>query len=513
MDEIIKIIEAVGNQWEFLLVAVFGIFLFTFKKYIALLFPRIKKLKLAGQEVELENRIDSFTQNSIQAPQADDNPVAEADATADNNTFENLFICYERKDEEGAKKTLSAIQEAEIDPLKKEKNRISDLFIRYVTNFDSNAVKELQNVLDELDNEEIKAYGYCRLGLCLQISRNFDKAIIAFRKAESLGRDQIFIAESIVQQSSCLIEEGQKIESLNCLLEGLKKVSNNDAKSILYKGLATFYKKGDNSLMASLAYEKALKLSPDNQELLFDTAYQFSKANVRLLSLLHYKTLISLSPNHSAALNNLGVCFGELGMKFKQKSNYKEAIKKGNNLAAGNLAINFIDAGFYDEAKKILDKAKLVDNPEPKVTSALSRLTNEIIDETEKEEKLMEIAKIEQRLFINLPDEIFLQYLDKIDLNGKWKEKDGNEIILTHNENSIKIEWLSEEENYRKRYISGNFKSKLIAEVKYYVTPFSYSPYDVYNGYGVLYNNFTKFHFIFFKENNYEILEFEFSKL
>lgn len=514
MDKTIKIIEAVGNQWEFLLIFIVGTIFFAYRKPIGLFFSQIKKLKFAGQEVELEKTTTSLTQNSIQTPQIDENPVAETDVTAEDNTIVNLYFYYLKKDEEGAMKIFEAIQEGENDPVDKKKNIIRHLFIQFTTGFDYNAMNKLQLLLDELVDDEVKAFGYHRLGMCLQKSRNFDKAIIAFRKAENLGSVPVNKAESIVELSNCLFEEGQKNESLNCLLDALKKTSNNDSKSILYEALAAYYKKENNSLLASLSYEKALKLSPDNQELLFDTAYRYSTADIRVLSLLHYKTLISLNPNHSAALNNLGVCFESLKMRFKQIIHLKEATKSGNNLAAGNLAIKLIDAGFHDEAKEILDKAKLVDAPDSRVTSALSRLTNEIRDETEKEEKLVEIAKIQQRLFRNFPDEIFLKDLDSIDLNGKWKENDGAEISLTHNGSGINIEWLSEKDKYRKRAVKGHFTNKLVVKVEYTLPDvLSLSGYSVYRGLGVLNENFTKLHFALLGDNDYNILEFEFSKL
>lgn len=514
MDDAIKIINAIGNQWKFLVVIFFFVVFFVYRKQIEKLFSQVKKVKVVGQELELEKKADLSPTNSVQAPVDDIKPVADVDKSYNGpNTFDALYLSYIDKDEDKALKIFSAMQDAETDPVKKEKNNILYLYLKYETGFDLTAIYKLQELFHSSNNEEIKAVGFYYLGLCLKKSRDFEEAKKNFENAEKLEKDPLNASNIITEISECLYEDGKKDESVKYLVEKLDEFENRSAKSNLYKAIANFYKNEGDKFLASLAYEKAIKSAPDDKSLLFDAAYQHSETAIMALCLLHYKTLISLNPAHPSALNNLGACFGTLEMNAKQIEYYKKAVKIGSNRAAGNLAIKLIDIGFHDEAKEILNEAKLDKNPESRVTAALSRISTETSDESSKEEKILEIAKIEQRLLRDFPNEFFLKESENSDLNGKWEEKDGSEINLTQNENYLEIKWQSDNKFSDVRTIKGKIVQNLIPSAKYERRNiYSYRGYDYYNGFGLLSNTNKKLHFALLKEDNSEILELVFSK-
>ena len=68
--------------------------------------------------------------------------------------------------------------------------------------------------------------------------------------------------------------------------------------------------------------------------------------------MMHYRTLLKFEPNNTGALNNIAILYGEGDMPINGVGSYKKAIQNGNALAAANLAYQYMDAGFADEARK-----------------------------------------------------------------------------------------------------------------------------------------------------------------
>ena len=244
--------------------------------------------------------------------------------------------------------------------------------------------------------------------------------------------------------------------------------------------------------------------------MLFETAYAFSSAKISTLSLLHYKTLVSFNADNAASLNNLGINCEVLGMKFKSNSYLKNAFEKNSNIAGGNLANKYIGGGFYDEAKLILDKAKLADELEPRVGSAIALLSNEMKEEDEKENKFLDIARRQQRFFRTFASMAFSRRKSKLEFSGKWKDKKGVEIDISQDDTFIEAKWVARNQDKKYR-IYGTFKNTLFADIKY-EEPVYITSLETYEGYAYTNAGCDRLTILILKKDN-DILELEFTKV
>jgi tetratricopeptide (TPR) repeat protein len=224
--------------------------------------------------------------------------------------------------------------------------------------------------------------------------------------------------------------------------------SEANALATLYNGLASLYLMEESYELRGLALEKAIEYQPNDPNLLFQVAYSYSQVGYNELSLLYYNTLLHFSPEYDMALNNIGVAYSRLSMPIKSIDHHKKAFDFGNTLAASNIALGYINAGFSDEARVILEKAREQKDVHRNVGSTFS----EIIDKKEKEQKqekeALESAREQQRFLRSFGEAYFVQTPEIPDINGIWTFPDGAEVTIVQQKEAFTIEWTENKQAY-----------------------------------------------------------------
>ena len=129
------------------------------------------------------------------------------------------------------------------------------------------------------------------------------------------------------------------------------------------------------------ALERLASIDPDDQDNRFSLAFAHSKYGNEDLALNNY-LLIPASSRTSAAWNNLGVSYQHFSVAGRSIEAYRRATGEGETLAMSNLAYKFMNAGFLDEAKSMLESAMGTSAPHRNVGEAYASLLD--IPEKEK---------------------------------------------------------------------------------------------------------------------------------
>src|SRR5262249_46045111 len=130
--------------------------------------------------------------------------------------------------------------------------------------------------------------------------------------------------------------------------------------------------------------EHALSLRPDAQDTRFQLAYLYADIGNNTLALFHYTKLSETDPRPHV-LNNLGVTRGALGLKARAIDAYTRSSAQGHTLAMANRAQLLLDAGFLDEAFKIVREAEQLEGVHENVASVRAAIESTREDESEKE--------------------------------------------------------------------------------------------------------------------------------
>jgi len=226
-------------------------------------------------------------------------------------------------------------------------------------------------------------------------------------------------------------EQGNTTEVLSVLSSAMNNVSEPNAKANILDKISNIHQENKNDLMASMALEHALNLDPSSKDRRFRLAYLYGGAGRNLLALFHYRILEAQAPEYSFALNNLGVLYGILDLPGKKISAWKTAADYGQTYPVGNLAIEFINHGFYDEAKDLLEKVPHDERGEKRVAHAFELLnSNPEKDDTELE-AFTAATKIHHKHMlraVEVEQDQSIQNLSDSDISGTWASDGGMEI-------------------------------------------------------------------------------------
>jgi hypothetical protein len=453
-----EIIKTIGSQWKFLLV-IFFITIFIIKwKTIWSFASNFTQVRVKRGETEFElHRKGNKEENEI-INQEKEKPKGES-VEDDNEEIpkikkdNNIHILYhealrERKFKD-AKDFFDKILEKEDNAKKRKEEIIRNYYWRHSYG-DTSAFTELENYTSGIENDnEQKSVGLYYLSLIYKEANNYKKAVDLASKALELTTDNEQKSYCISRISEYHLDNDNQKESLEIIMKHIDSINEKGPKTSLYRTLANYYKKTDNKLLESVAYQKALELSPNNTYLLFDSAYNYSetKEDLKDLGLLLYKKLLGFNSKDPNALNNIGVAYKNLGLEINSVEHYKTAFELKNSLAASNIAYQLIHLGFVKEAQEYLDKAEEFENPHENVFKATSSIKSKIKEEKELEEKILKKANKKYRFFNHFGNAIFTSNTFKIKSSNKWQLNE-TPVTISLNNNIIELSWECGEEKH-----------------------------------------------------------------
>ncbi len=318
----------------------------------------------------------------------------------DKGAFEKLrMLCQNNPDYTGVAKQL-AYRYKEIEEYKKAK----ELFLSTINKYDLSDPEQIDNMLDS----------YIEASWCMSYEGNVNEAI----------------------------------EELNKLLLN-PNLSKSRAK--IFETMARISKEKGTIEDFYIYAEASLADNPVDTSLRFTLAYAYSDKNKEKLGLLHYKKLIETTKS-IAGLNNIGVSYSRLVLNAKSIENYLKATKEKHTLAMGNLAYRYTDAGFIDDAQKLIDKAydlhKEGIEVDPNIAGAQKNIKIKIEEENKKEEEFLSEAKKESQYRVKYSSALCSENkVVKNQLEGIWRTSWGDLPLIYDQENGvIKVEYKKQTE-------------------------------------------------------------------
>lgn len=453
----VEIINAIGSQWTFLIV-LFVIIIFIIKwKTIWNSFGRVKRIKVTkgDAEFELENLQSEDSKSEIEEnlgkQEENKSNKIEKHEEDDKDAIKNSYYAalYERAFPK-AKKLFVQMLEDEKEEKEKNKLRVINYYRRHLYG-DTTAFDEFENYTDNIeDDDELKALAFSYLSSIYADAPNYQKSIELLESAITLSKSDEEKATYISALSEIFYKSGDEPNSLNILINHIKEFKDRVSLIKIYSAIAKYYKKKENKILESVAYQKVLELNPNDTNKIFDAAYSYSEMDkgFKEIGLTLYKKLINYNPEHKGAINNLGVAYDNLNLNIKSIKKFKLAYDKGNSLAAANIASHFIDAGFVSEAEEYLTGGHKMESVHDNIFKASSRIKNELNGEDEKENKILSRADKKYLFFNFYGNAAFSSQIIKVDTSKDW-ELNGHNVKLQVNKNEIEMSWEDGELKYK----------------------------------------------------------------
>jgi tetratricopeptide (TPR) repeat protein len=340
-----------------------------------------------------------------------------------------------------AKKIFEAHKANEKDPNARHSDEAVFLYFLYTQGNDPAALGHLRELHARSDNEKQRMDSAMWLSLIYDTIKDYEALEKLWNHELTRVTEQSNITQVIVHLAAADRKQGRMAEAIDCLERRLQEVTDPSQKVAVYDALSSAFKERGDNEAAAIALEKVVQLSPGNREKLFDAAYLQSDVKLDLLSISNYGTLLGLDPKHAVALNNMGVAASLFKMKGKQISLYKRAMNRENTLAMANLANQYIDTGFWDDAKEILDKARVKDNPHENVGRALFRMQSMQTEEDEKWTALQRQAEEFQRRVRAYADARFDNSSTNENFGGLWRTPEGREVGIEQSQQRVVGSW------------------------------------------------------------------------
>ena len=260
-----------------------------------------------------------------------------------------------------------------------------------------------------------------------------------------------------------MVSLGEKNEALKYLTDFLPIVDDDKAIASIYVGITDIAKHLDDKVLRAISLQMALQYKPDDLSVRFNAAYAQDEADLIQLSTTNYHTLLKFKPNQKVALNNLGSSCSNLQMPLKSISYYKKSVKKDETLAMANVAYQYMDNGFEEEASKILNKAKMFENPHPNVAQAISSLAERKEKEDTIWNKTIDIGTRQQEFFWRYANAYFKPHKIESTFSGSWISSGNQTFIVEHEGVKITGKW---EEKNSGEHFSGTMRN-LAATILY----------------------------------------------
>ncbi len=349
-----------------------------------------------------------------------------------------LSACYADKSLEKLDEVFIDLSGKECDLNKKIENEAWYIFCQYRLGRNS-ALAALKELAEKHERSEGYSLINRIIASCYEKDKQFAKAADYFMEASEKADNEEDEFRFLADRARCLYLSGDINLAYQILSQSLELTQNEQCLYIIYSGLAYLLKEEEKPEEA-FALEKCLELQPNNIEIRFNLAYLYGQQNKNDLAFGHYYKLIDFKGDHEAALNNIGVCYEELKMPLKAMEHYKKSWEMSNSLAAANLAYQYIDAGFGEEARKLLDKAKVQSEVHANVGSAIAKLaTAEEKEDTILKEKLK--ACIEKQRFLSMFSGSYFKTATNVDISGTWISSTGNEVNVSQATNTVEFNW------------------------------------------------------------------------
>lgn len=445
MENTIKLLDIIGKLWP-LVITIFAIVVFLIKwKAIWNAVGNLRKVKIKspGGEFELTATKEEKVQPeraAYQQTMINVEPKIEEPEHSLDDAFELLI----KGQFEEAERIYSDIQR-ETPEEKRIENSIYYNYYRFKIGIPS-AIEAIAKILegDRLVDHD-KYIGYFFLGLCYKIGKRKDLAVRSFNSANQYSKtenERIIVTINIARTLS----ENEDIQNaISLLIEIFSELKEKESKIQLLKELAYQYKLNEDSIMQIGCLELAAELAINDTTILFDLAYAYSGSKYEEAGIFQYSNLLYFNPDEPGALNNIGVGYKQKGLPISAVEYYKKAIDKDNSLAAGNLAHLYIEGGFENEARDLIEKFRTQQEVDPMLMSAHKSLLTALKRENELKKDIHDIGFRHSNFFRDYAS-FSLSLNPENYSETNWRDERDNNVNITINNEDLVIEWRTKNE-------------------------------------------------------------------
>jgi tetratricopeptide (TPR) repeat protein len=231
------------------------------------------------------------------------------------------------------------------------------------------------------------------LGMSYEHYEEFVRAAGVFDRAAALSSSPTQAVRMLGKAALAYEKAGLRLEATEAE-NRMRNIVLPDAKDVehVLKAELKLAEARKEDELALAAMEYLLELNPADNETRFSVAYKYSNVDQQELALLHYLR-IPTQERDARSWNNLGVCLDSFDMPIKSVDAYRESDTKGETLAISNLAIKFLNAGFSNEAKVLLERGLQIPDHHKNIDTNLGRLKDAAEKESDLESAALEKAK------------------------------------------------------------------------------------------------------------------------
>lgn len=451
-------VEAIGNLWPLAFIIFLILCVVLLRRQLAGLLERLSKFQVRRGQTEISaEAYENKEAKTEKRPEfvSDEKPTEaieqapKPEPVTSDEWAREMIRAYISRDVKRGEDAFAEAQQAQTSALERLKNEALRLWLRYEYG-DVSALPKLQDMAKQQELDAgVQYIVHKYVGYCYQSASAFDKAVEEFEIAARLSQTEAERAGDVIEIAKCLYDMKQQPEALKKIMHEIGSVTQADALSILYQGLASLYEQAKDHEFRAIALEKALEIKPNSPDLRFYAAYSYGQKGFHPLSLFHYKTLLRFKPDYRMALNNMGVEYQALNMPIKSTNSFKEAIELNETLAMANLAKRYLNAGFEEEATHILDKAKTDKEPHPNVGEAMSAISERKETESQLMESELSVANEQQRYILGFADAYFSEQPHCPGFAGSWRASDGIEMEITQHDSEIEAFWTSDNNKHK----------------------------------------------------------------
>jgi tetratricopeptide (TPR) repeat protein len=266
-----------------------------------------------------------------------------------------------------------------------------------------------------------------QVGHCLMRFREFRAAAARFQKAASL--DDQHKANYLLRAVEALKELKNFSEAETILRSIIASQANVDGGVL--SALYDLLKLSGKHLLACSVAELCLHKEPQNGFLRYSLGLDYHRIKQNELFLYHYDLLRSIPKPDGGSFHNFALACSLCDLPIASVRNYKKAIEAGETLSVSNLATQYLDSGFLDEAQEILKAAIATGEYVTEVPRSLASAAERDEAENEKMQSLLLKAREQQLFLVNLGS----AFLDSVpsNLSGVWRFPFGEISLTLHN--------------------------------------------------------------------------------
>ncbi|MCK4579008.1 MAG: hypothetical protein KAU50_09470 [Candidatus Marinimicrobia bacterium] len=332
-------------------------------------------------------------------------------------------------------------------------------YIRFMCG-DEKGLVLLKNMAQKKKYKYIANY---HLGYLFRSIKEYNKSAEYFLIAAKYSDSPEQKASNTSDAAELLLKSGAKNRATGSLIELINQETDPLALSQCYLSLSKIYEKVGNTHLRIISLMKSIEYKPNDTNTLFKCAYALSENNYHALSTYYYQQHIKFDPSESACYNNLAVEHESNDLTIHAVNEYNLAKGKKNTLAMANLAQNYINAGFKDDAIRLIKEAQKLDDVHPKIGNVKNTIKNLEESENEKLEDVEIEALKQQKFMLAFCDSCFVESDTSIDFSGTWKTSDNQLLKFDQTDNRIACEGDVSNNKFR---LKGLFRNRAI--IAYY---------------------------------------------